>query len=103
MGPRGLTASKAPRPFLDGEDFRAVEGGRLVLGSRAPQQHPDRAPQTPELPLYQSLAAPLPHLQPVRQHPSLLLSVGEACPTFQLACLQGQGRSAGAQVPCPCH
>lgn len=32
MGPRGLTASKAPRPFLDGDDFRAAEGGWLVLG-----------------------------------------------------------------------
>jgi hypothetical protein len=25
VGPRGLTASRAPRPFLDGEDFRAAE------------------------------------------------------------------------------
>lgn len=24
MGPRGLTASRALRPFLDGEDFSAV-------------------------------------------------------------------------------
>lgn len=28
MGPRGLTASRAPRPFLDGEDLRAAELGR---------------------------------------------------------------------------
>lgn len=33
VGPSGLTASKAPRPFLDGEDFRAVERGGLALGA----------------------------------------------------------------------
>lgn len=43
MGPRGLTASKAPRPFLDGEDFRAVEGERLVLGSPSPTAAPRQA------------------------------------------------------------
>lgn len=32
MGPRGLTASRAPRPFLDGEDFRATESGRRGKG-----------------------------------------------------------------------
>lgn len=33
MGPRGLTASRAPRPFLDGEDFKAAESGRRGKGS----------------------------------------------------------------------
>lgn len=33
MGPRGLTASRAPRPFLEGEDFRAAETGRPGKGS----------------------------------------------------------------------
>lgn len=51
VGPRGLTANKAPRPFLDGDDFRAGEGEWLMcLGRRQ-----GRAPQTSVSPLCQSV------------------------------------------------
>lgn len=53
MGPRGLTANKAPRPFLDGDDFRAVEGEWLAcLG-----QQQGRALQTPIPPSHESVVS----------------------------------------------
>lgn len=103
MGPRGLTASKAPRPFLDGEDLRAAEEGRLVLG----WQHRGRALQ-PLVPLlYKSLVAPpspASSLSPSALHswwrkPALLstqLASGGARSPRYLSCLSREmGRAHG--------
>lgn len=57
MGPRGLTASKAPRPFLDGEDFRAVDGGEVEwrLGQPESRGSVEAGPPSPGPPPHGSL------------------------------------------------
>lgn len=82
---------------------RAAEGGRLVLGSLSPAAAPGQGPthpRAPSVPRPGCPTAPPPACPPT---PLLLFSVGEACPKFQLACLQGQGGGAGAQgaLSCP--
>lgn len=90
-----MTANDAPRPFLDGEDFRAVERGALALRGRL------GAPGNPEA------GAPSPHPSFARKparHPleAPACTRGPRCPASSPALKPGRRAAVFVEKTLPC-